>query len=354
MDRRYFSRKIVEWYHEKKRALPWRATKHPYNIWLSEIILQQTRVNQGLPYYHRFIEKYPDIHSLAAAPEDEVLRLWQGLGYYSRARNLHKCAKTVVDVHGGLFPETYEELLTLPGIGEYTAAAIASFSFRERVAVVDGNVFRVLSRLFGIDMPINSPEGKKAFTRLANELIDEQSPDLHNQAVMEFGATFCTPAKPDCENCIFKNKCFAFDKSLQQELPVKTKAKASRNRYFYYVVFQKGKSLLMKKRTSKDIWLGLYDFPLLEYAKPVAVKKLKRDFTKTGYHLSATDAITLSETYKHVLTHQNIYCKFVFIKPVNKVNFVKSATRFYTFSQVSALPKPILINRFLIDFSFHA
>lgn len=354
MDKRCFSEKIVEWYHENKRALPWRDTKDPYYIWLSEIILQQTRVNQGLPYYLRFIEKYPNVHLLAAAAEDEVLRLWQGLGYYSRARNLHKCAKTVVELHSGVFPGDYKELLSLPGVGEYTAAAIASFAFREPVAVVDGNVFRVLSRVFGIDTPINSPQGKNEFGKLANELIDQNAPDLHNQALMEFGATCCTPVAPDCEHCVLQDQCFAFAKSLQGALPVKTKSKPSRNRYFYYLVLQQGDSLLMKKRTGKDIWLGLYDFPLLEYRKPATGKLLTQDLEKAGYKLSSTKTITMSETYKHVLTHQNIFCKFVLLKPHAKTKLTKSETQFYTFSQISALPKPILINRFLIDFSFHA
>ena len=354
MDKRCFSEKIVEWYHENKRGLPWRDTKDPYYIWLSEIILQQTRVNQGLPYYLRFIEKYPNVHLLAAAAEDEVLRLWQGLGYYSRARNLHKCAKTVVELHSGVFPKDYKELLSLPGVGEYTAAAIASFAFREPVAVVDGNVFRVLSRVFGIDTPINSPQGKNEFRQLANELIDHKAPDLHNQALMEFGATCCTPVAPDCAHCVLQDRCFAFAKSLQGVLPVKTKSKPSKNRYFYYLVFQQGDSLLMKKRTGKDIWLGLYDFPLLEYRKPVTGKLLTQDLEKAGYKLSSANTITMSDTYKHVLTHQNIFCKFVLLKPRGKTKLGKPETQFYTFSQISALPKPILINRFLIDFSFHA
>ena len=196
MDKRYFSEKIVEWYHENKRNLPWRKTQEPYKIWLSEVILQQTRVVQGLPYYERFVSAYPTVTALAKAPEQEVMRLWQGLGYYTRARNLHKCAKTIVSAFRGKFPTSFEELKRLPGVGDYTAAAIASIAYKEPVAVVDGNVFRVLSRLFGIDTPINTPVGKKLFSQIANDLILREHPDIHNQAMMEFGATFCTPKNP--------------------------------------------------------------------------------------------------------------------------------------------------------------
>ncbi|MES1225059.1 MAG: A/G-specific adenine glycosylase, partial [Bacteroidota bacterium] len=274
MDKRYFSDIIVKWYLNNKRNLPWRESRDPYNIWLSEIILQQTRVSQGLPYYERFVTTYPTVDALAAAPEQDVLRLWQGLGYYSRARNLHKCAKTVVELHEGKFPGSFQQLLSLPGIGEYTAAAVASIAFEEPVAVVDGNVFRVLSRLFGIDTPINSSEGKKIFTDLANAFIGSDRPDLHNQAVMEFGALFCTPVKPLCEECIFQKNCVAFKNNLQQVLPVKIKNKPGRKRYFYYVVMEHKNALLMRKRDQKDIWLGLFDFHLIEKKRPIKTDKL--------------------------------------------------------------------------------
>ncbi len=208
MDNRYFSDKVVEWYKLNKRDLPWRETQDPYKVWLSEIILQQTRVNQGMPYYLKFLETFPTIQALASATEHEVLRLWQGLGYYTRARNLHKCAKVVVSRYGGRFPDNFKSLLELPGVGEYTAAAIASFSFKEPVAVVDGNVFRVLARVFGIENEINSPEGKKVFTTLANSLISKKFPDFHNQAIMEFGAVHCVPKNPSCPTCHFQSHLF--------------------------------------------------------------------------------------------------------------------------------------------------
>src|SRR5688572_6460539 len=282
MDNRYFSDKVAEWYKLNKRDLPWRDTQDPYKVWLSEIILQQTRVNQGLPYYFKFLETFPTIQALANATEHQVLRLWQGLGYYTRARNLHKCAKVVVSKYNGQFPNNFKSLLGLPGIGEYTAAAIASFSFKEPVAVVDGNVFRVLSRLFGIENEINSPEGKKVFTSLANSLISKKFPDLHNQAMMEFGALHCLPKKPPCLTCDFQLTCFAAQHDLQTVFPRKAKAKASRKRYFYYVVIQKGRSLLMRKREAKDIWHGLYDFYLMERNRSIKAEKLLEEVVNTS------------------------------------------------------------------------
>src|SRR5687768_10822903 len=274
MDNRYFSDKVAEWYKTNKRDLPWRETKDPYKIWLSEIILQQTRVNQGMPYYYKFIETFPTVHDLACASEQSVLRLWQGLGYYTRARNLHKCAKVVASRFNGEFPNNYKDLLQLPGVGEYTAAAIASFSFNEPVAVLDGNVFRMLSRYFGIEVEINTLEGKRIFSKLANELIHKKRPDLHNQAFMEFGALHCVPKNPPCSTCAFQATCYASLHGRQTELPRKMKKKAARKRYFYYLVFRQGDTLLMQKRTAKDIWHGLFDFHLIEKNKPIKIEEI--------------------------------------------------------------------------------
>jgi A/G-specific adenine glycosylase len=345
MDRRYFSKKIVEWYQNNRRNLPWRDTGDPYKIWLSEIILQQTRVLQGLPYYQQFVSTFPTIHSLAIASEQQVLRLWQGLGYYSRARNLHKCAKLVSKQLKGEFPRTYADLKNLPGVGDYTAAAISSFTFNEKVAVVDGNVFRVLSRIFGIDEPVNSTAGRKVFSTLANELIPAAESGTHNQAVMEFGATWCVPVNPRCEDCIFKKTCVAFLRSRQRELPVKLRKAPSRKRYFTYLVFRKGSSLMMKKRESKDIWYGLYDFPLVEKTKPVSVSRVLSDFNQPAGKFTVTD------TYKHVLTHQTIYCKFIII-PWDEQQKALQESKFYSVTRISSLPKPVLISRFLNDLSF--
>lgn len=335
-----FSKKIINWYQENKRELPWRATNDPYKVWLSEIILQQTRVNQGLPYYSRFVEKYPTIKQLANAPEQEVLRLWQGLGYYSRARNLHKCAKQVVTDHGGSFPNSFEGLKKLPGIGDYTAAAIASFSFKEAVAVVDGNVYRVLARVFGIDTPINSPKAKKEFFELAQRLVSKEQPDIFNQAVMEFGALHCAPQNPLCEECPFAKQCVAKAKDLQKQLPVKEKKLKIRKRYFYYRVYQQDNKLAFSKREGKDIWHGLYDFDLIESEKPLTKAGLEKKLGKKK--------LEISEEYKHVLSHQIIYARFILLKSTLK----SKVQQFYSLKKIAELPKPVLISKFLTDYGF--
>lgn len=349
MGERYFSDKIVEWYLENKRNLPWRETTDPYRIWLSEIILQQTRVNQGLPYYLRFIEKFPNVKALAAASEEEVLRLWQGLGYYTRARNLKKCAMDIADNHQGVFPDSFESLKKLCGIGEYTAAAIASFAFEKPVAVVDGNVFRVLSRVFGVDKDIASSEGKAYFFQLANKLIDKYRPGLHNQAVMEFGALYCTPQQPMCDGCIFEKICIARSKGIQLELPVKQRLKSIRKRYFYYFVLQQNGKIALKRRDGKDIWKGLYDFHLVEKNRPADPLKMWRDnlpFRLPGRH---TEPTFISPPYKHVLTHQIIHARFIVVDGVQKSLKKNDSLKFYSKKAISALPKPVLISRFLDD-----
>jgi A/G-specific adenine glycosylase len=351
MGKRYFSDKVVEWYLHNKRELPWRASKNPYFIWLSEIILQQTRVTQGLPYYLRFTQQYPTVHALANAPERDVLRLWQGLGYYTRARNLHKCAKTVSSKLDGKFPERFDELRELPGIGDYTAAAVASICFNQRVAVVDGNVFRVLSRIYGIDTPINTPAGKKEFTELAGTLVPQEASGDYNQALMEFGATLCTPKNPSCHECIFSKTCVALKNSLQPHLPVKLQKKASRKRYFDYLVFRRGKSLMMRRRSEKDIWFGLYDFPLIESNSQTDTKKLA-DIPPAFKKLIAQSEPSVSQTYKHVLTHQTIFCRFIIVNTPATMVLQEKNGKFYSFAKIEQLPKPVLISRFLNEYSF--
>jgi A/G-specific adenine glycosylase len=349
MDSGKFSAKLIEWYHLNHRDLPWRRTNDPYKIWLSEIILQQTRVNQGLPYYLKFLEHFPDVRALAGASEQQILRLWQGLGYYTRARNVHKCAKYVVSKHEGRFPSSYAELLALPGVGQYTAAAIASFCFREKVAVVDGNVFRVLSRLAGDASPINTPLGRALFTEKANFLISAEHPDVHNQAIMEFGATWCTPKSPKCGECIFKKECTAFEYGMQDQLPVKLKVKKARKRYFNYFVLQKGKSLLMKKRDAKDIWNGLFDFYLVETrsnAKPKDVIKNDK-FLRERF---CTENLTTSSVYKHVLSHQVIYSRFILMNDASGPIAEEEGLKYYSLKKINDLPKPVLISRFLKDY----
>jgi A/G-specific adenine glycosylase len=306
-----FVHRLLEWYPLHKRDLPWRNTNNPYIIWLSEIILQQTRVAQGLPYFERYLKYYPTLKDLALAPSEEVMRLWQGLGYYSRARNLHDCAKDVYYNYGGHFPEDYAGLLKLKGVGSYTAAAIASFAFDEAVAVVDGNVFRVLSRYFGIPTDIASGKGKKEFEHLANKLIPHDRPGEFNQAIMEFGALQCVPKNPDCENCPLKAGCFAYHKSMVHELPFKSKKLKIRDRYFQYYHIVCGEFTVVKERKGGDIWQGLFDFPMKEN------EKISENFENT-YPIfednSVFGTITViheEHVYKHILTHQRIFANFV-------------------------------------------
>ena len=349
---RYLSDKIVKWYLDNRRPLPWRETSDPYRIWLSEVILQQTRVIQGLPYYQQFIKKYPSVRHLAKAPEQEVLRLWQGLGYYTRARNLHKCAKSIVSLHNARFPDNFQDLLKLPGVGHYTAAAIASLAFEQRVAVLDGNVFRVLSRVFGIETPINSPQGRKQFAQLANVLIPDSMPGLHNQAVMEFGALFCTPRNPRCTLCPLKSGCVAYRQNLVRLLPVKKPGKKSRHRYFHYLVVEKQNSILMRKREEKDIWNGLFDFVLIEKDRPVKLQQLMAEKPHRKW-FQKMDAVSISKVYKHILTHQTIHCRFIHIKTRTSSILMKNGLSFYSPGQIERLPKPVLISRFLKEQNHH-
>ena len=349
-----FSKKIVEWYHEYHRDLPWRNTQDAYKIWLSEIILQQTRVAQGLPYFEKFIQQYPDVESLARAKEKEVLRLWQGLGYYTRARNLHKCAKEVVEKCQGKFPETFDGLKKLPGIGDYTAAAIASFAFNQRVAVVDGNVYRVLARVFGISTNIASHEGKILFAKKANEVISTREPALHNQAIMEFGALHCTPVNPLCEECVFKKMCIAYRDHLQHVLPVKIKQQKITKRYFYYFLIKSGNKILMNERKSKGIWKGLYDFPLHEETSPVdAGIILRLFFPDVGNRPEEVQYI--SKEYKHILSHQLIRARFLSIDLKGIKSIPESLShlnaKWFTKKQVEELPKPTLITRYLEEYT---
>jgi len=284
--------------------LPWRKTNDPYHIWLSEIMLQQTRVDQGLPYYQKFVKNYPTVFDLASAPEDNVLKDWEGLGYYSRARNLHFTAKHVANELEGEFPKTYSELLKLKGVGDYTAAAISSISFDEAQPVVDGNVFRVLSRYLGIEKPINSTDGKKAFKAAAEEMMDHKDPATYNQAIMEFGALQCVPKNPDCHNCPLRESCFAFKENRVGDLPQKIRKKYNRERFFHYLMISYNGRVLVNKRGDNDIWKGLFEFPLLE--RPDANTP---DFDKVT--VLADDNSFAIKQYSvlkpHKLSHQTIY-----------------------------------------------
>lgn len=306
-----FSSDLLRWYDKNHRKLPWRQTKNPYLIWLSEIILQQTRVEQGLPYYHKFTEAFNDVFALANAKEDQVLKLWQGLGYYSRGRNLHATAKVIVKDFNGRFPQTFNEIKKLRGIGDYTAAAIASFAFNKPHAVVDGNVYRVLSRLFLIDTPINSTEGKKLFAEIADDILDRRNPAKFNQAIMELGALVCKPANPNCADCPLHLHCKAYEKKLQHKLPVKLKKLKVKNRFLNYFVLKDGKYIYIKQRTAKDIWRGLFDFPVIDADK---IFETTVEQKKEALKISEAKKVTVekvSKPFKHQLTHQNIFAIFI-------------------------------------------
>lgn len=302
----------MEWYAQSHRPLPWKGEKDPYIIWLSEIILQQTRVEQGLPYFRRFLERFPRVEALAAAPEEEVMKLWEGLGYYSRARHLHHSAKVIAGKYGGIFPDTYEEIKALKGVGPYTAAAIASFAFDLPHAVVDGNVFRVLARVFGIDLPIDGSVGKKHFTELAGRLLDRDRPGVYNQAIMDFGATQCTPQRPACRSCPFQEQCVAHQAGRVDRLPVKAKKIKKKERFFHYLVMYCQGTVYLRKRIEKDIWRNLFEFPLIELAQLAddAEELKKSDGWDKWIGETPHEIRQVSRPFRQTLTHQKINATF--------------------------------------------
>jgi len=310
----FFNSRIHHWYAISKRDLPWRNSCNPYFIWLSEIILQQTRIDQGLAYYLRFTEEFPTINDLANASEDQVLKLWQGLGYYSRARNLLFTAKYINEYHSGEFPNDYDSIRLLKGIGEYTAAAIASISFNLEYPAVDGNVYRLLSRFFGIEEAIDSSSGKKMFHALAKELIKGTNPGMHNQALMEFGALQCTPRKPDCSLCPLKDNCFAFATGRIGELPLKGKRTKQKERFLNYLVFDLDHYTWLRQRSKNDIWKGLFEFPLIETSGKTEVDLLFMNGDWSSITNSANSTIrSISDWKIHILSHQRIHYRFISI-----------------------------------------
>jgi len=310
-----FNSHIHHWYSIYKRDLPWRNTRDPYFIWLSEIILQQTRIDQGLAYYLKFTREFPTITDLANATEDQVLKLWQGLGYYSRARNLHFTAKFITAQCYGKFPDKYHKLLLLKGIGEYTASAIASISFNEEYPTVDGNVFRVLSRFFGIESPIDTAAGKKIFMELARELIKGTDPGMHNQALMEFGALQCTPQKPNCIECPLNSQCYAFLTNKTVDLPVKSKKTKQRNRYFNYFVLLQSEYTWLRKRVGKDIWKNLFEFPMIETSTAISIEELLIMPEVIQLMHPDQSIVEKIENWKiHLLTHQKINYRILTIR----------------------------------------
>jgi A/G-specific adenine glycosylase len=339
---------LLEWYAVHQRDLPWRISIDPYKIWLSEIILQQTRVDQGLEYYRRLTARYPDVDSLAASTEDELLKHWQGLGYYSRARNLLRAARIIRDELKGRFPDSREQLLEIPGIGPYTSAAIASIAFAEPVAAIDGNVQRVLSRLFAVSLPVDSPDGRRYIENLAADLLVKSDPGTFNQALMEFGALQCTPAKPPCENCPVKGICAARQLDLTSHLPVKSGKTKQRKRYFNYLVVRNREGFFLQKRIGKDIWEGLYEFPLIETDYSIDLKNLMlspewaRLFGKTKIQLAEINGPVV-----HQLSHQQIHT--VFYELVVKKLQTEDAANLLCVQedQLAGYPVPVLLERYL-------
>ncbi|MCB0457878.1 MAG: A/G-specific adenine glycosylase [Flavobacteriaceae bacterium] len=344
----WFGNKLISWYLQNKRDLPWRETKDPYAIWLSEIMLQQTRVAQGLPYFEKFLTQFPTVFDLANASEEQVLKLWQGLGYYSRARNLHATAKHIAFDNKGKFPSTYEGLLKLKGVGDYTASAIASICFKLPTAVVDGNVYRVLSRVFGIATPINSTSGIAQFKALAQKLIDPSCPGTFNQAIMEFGARFCVPSNPDCSTCIFSDVCIANKQKQVPYLPVKVKKAVVKNEFYNYLVcLFKDRKTLMEQRTDRGIWQNLYQFPLIESKKQLQVSTLKKDqeFIRFSEQINIQSISKFNDrVIVHKLSHKHLYTTF----------WILEIDALYEggvpFSEIHLLPVPVLIQNFIYSF----
>ena len=347
-----FTKKIISWYLHNKRDLPWRETKDPYKIWVSEIILQQTRIDQGMAYYYRFLEQFRTIRELAAAPEEKVLKIWQGLGYYTRARNMHATANEIVIKYHGVFPQDYDSILRLKGIGKYTAAAIGSLAFGLPYAVIDGNVLRFLSRFFGIEESIDHSRGKKIIEQLAGQWMDRKNPGNYNQALMEFGALQCVPGNPDCSVCPIKSGCAAFAQGKTNVLPVRSKSLIVRQRYFNYLVLLKSKKnktgkIWLRKRTGNDIWKNLYDFPLIESKDALSEKKLaSTPEWKKLFQGKPPQILKIKGPFKHVLTHQVINATFYIIQhtPDSSLPYLEISIK-----SLENYPMPRLIEKFVKD-----
>ncbi len=348
-----FCTKVLAYYSENKRDLPWRKSKDPYKIWLSEIIMQQTQISQGTAYYQRFIEKYPTVFDLAKADEQDILLLWQGLGYYSRARNLHHTAQIIVTTYGGKFPNNYKELRQLKGIGDYTASAILSICYKQPFPAVDGNVLRVISRIFNINEPINHSSGKKIIAEKCKSLICKDNPGDFNQALMDFGSMQCTSTNAKCNTCIFNNECEAYRLEKVSELPVKIKPKAKTKEYYHYFVIRYNNKILIRKRT-KGIWKNLFEFPLIieetKMSKKQALTRFKKKF------LSGEDIVfsKASEPYKHILSHKILFVTF-YTASVNKIRFEELQTKGFDVintNKIEDYPFPQIIRKHLSDLLF--
>lgn len=338
-----FTEKLLHWYGKNKRDLPWRNTKNPYYIWLSEVILQQTRIEQGLPYYQAFTQNFPSLKDLANADEDSVLKLWQGLGYYSRARNLHHTAKTVYFDLNNEFPKQFNEIIKLKGIGPYTAAAIASFAFKEPIGVVDGNVFRVMARYFGIFDDIALPKTRTVFQNLVNELISKEHPDTFNQAIMDLGSTICSPANPKCSECPVQDSCVAFLENTISQLPVKIKKITIKDRFFNFVIIKNENQIAIEQRAEKDIWQKLYQFPLIE-TKDNIEENIYKQLTES-YPNQSIKKLT-NNSIKHKLSHQQLHIDFYEIE----TNQTIENHQFIELSNLDQYAYPIVIWNFMKDY----
>ncbi len=332
---------------ENERQMPWKGVKDPYKVWLSEVILQQTRVEQGWPYYERFTQQYPTIEALAAAKDEAVFKLWEGLGYYSRCRNLLSAARTIVKEYGGIFPRDYDAILALKGIGPYTASAVASFCFDLPHAVVDGNVFRVLSRVFGVNLAIDSTAGKKYFSDLAAQVLDEEDPGTFNQAIMDFGATVCKPALPACSGCSLSNICNAFATGRVNLLPIKEKSITKKKRWFSYFIFEHDGKVLVRKRTMKDIWQNLYEYFIVETeADPRWNEDSVNDFMTTQLASSGYNIVSVIFADKQQLTHQTIHGYFITVTlTIVPAVLLRDEYRWLSKKQISRLAFPGFINQ---------
>lgn len=339
-----FGNILIHWYQEHRRDLPWRSYRDPYVIWLSEIILQQTRIEQGLPYFEQFLKHFPSVQDLAAADEDLVLKLWQGLGYYSRARNLHFTAEYITDELEGRFPKTYKELLKLKGVGKYTAAAIASIAYEERVAVVDGNVIRVIARLYGINKPVDDPKVKTRIEKIAQELLKAHQPSEFNQGMMEFGALHCTPRQAKCGSCPFATSCIALQANQVSELPFKQKKIKRRSRYLHFLVVTAGDKTLIDRRGNDDIWRGLFQFPLIESESDLELsdREIQKHLQTPG-----TNILRVNKVGKHVLSHQDLHARFYHL---STRELPLSTFRIADQSELHTFALPRLIDRYLENY----
>lgn len=344
-----FTKQLLKWNKEKnQRSMPWKGEKDPYKIWLSEIILQQTRVEQGLNYYNRFVTTFPTVNKLAKAPDEKVFKLWEGLGYYSRCKNLIETAKKIANEYKGSFPNDYENILALKGVGPYTAAAIASFAFNQPYAVLDGNVFRVLARYFGKNTAIDTESGKREFSALSQKLLDRKQPGRYNQAIMDFGAVVCKPQQPLCETCYLKNDCSAYAENKVEILPVKEKKITIRQRWFYYVVVVCKTHVLMRKRSSKDIWEGLYEFLLYESGKPLQKNEIRNiDLLKEFVLQGKAQVNLISEPIIQKLSHQTIQAQFIEISTLKQMP--QPGYEWIPVKQLKKMPFPKIITTYLKD-----